>query len=154
MTIGNYYLAARFPRREEMAGIAEMINANDPLAKCCARWVFGGEDGLTRSQIASLDLADVAEAETVILFTHEHGTPQPGGGRFVEFGYALALNKRCIVIGDYENVFISTPGVLVYPDLKTFIRNELPVERPEAKTQLSLLDDLKVTFVKDNGYLI
>lgn len=139
MTIGKYYLAARFPRREEMARIASQIGVADTLAKCCARWVFGGEEGLTRPDIASLDLEDVKHAETVILFTHERGSQHSGGGRFVEFGYALALKKRCIVIGDYENVFISTPGVVVYPDLKTFMHCEMPAHGPVAPSLASIL---------------
>jgi hypothetical protein len=125
MTLGRYYLAARFSRREEMRIIAEQIDSSAPDARCVASWVFGGEDDLTRPQIAALDFADVALADTMILFTHERGSLQPGGGRFVEFGYALALNKRCLVIGDYENVFISTPGVTVYPNVTAFLHNEM-----------------------------
>lgn len=125
--IGKYYLAARYPRRVEMEGIANAIRAKDDTSDCVARWVFGGEEGLTRPQIAALDLNDVHRCDTFILFTHKRGSKQPGGGRFVEFGYALAKGKRCIIIGDYENVFVSTAGVDVYPTLEEFFHNEVPV---------------------------
>jgi len=112
------YLAARFPRRAEMEGYVPFFkNLGFDVT---ARWVFGGEDGLTRSEIAEIDLEDVADADCLVLFTHDYGSLQPGGGRFVEFGYALALGKRVIVIGDYENVFTHHPDVEVYQDLEHF----------------------------------
>lgn len=114
------YLAARFPRREEMENLVPFFA--DLGFDITARWVFGGEEGLTRAEIADLDLEDVENAECIILFTEKYGTPQPGGGRFVEFGYALAQGLRAIVIGDYENVFTHHKMVEVYPDLETFKR--------------------------------
>lgn len=36
------------------------------------------------------------------------------GGRHVEFGMAIALGKRAIVVGSQENVFHLLPGVEVY----------------------------------------
>lgn len=128
MALNDYYIAARFARRDEMAKIAHLIARSTSDSRCVARWVFGGEDGLTRPEIAELDLDDVKRAQTFILFTHKRGTKQPGGGRFVEFGYALAIGKRCIVIGDYENVFCSHEAVIVYPDWETFVLNEIPAD--------------------------
>lgn len=123
----KYYLAARFPRRAEMERIAKKINKAMPDAECVARWVFGGEEGLNRMQIANLDLHDVNRADTLIIFTHPRGEPHPGGGRFVEMGYALAKQKRVIVIGDYENVFCHYSPVQVYADLEQFLMREAPV---------------------------
>lgn len=118
--VKKVYLAAKFSRREEMENF---YAPSLPWVgmECIARWVFGGEEGKTREEIAELDLEDVRKADTLILFTHPRDEPQPGGGRFVEFGYALALGKECIVIGPHENVFTSTKGVRVYPDWNTFV---------------------------------
>lgn len=124
----RFYLAARFPRRAEMEVLADELKAKLPGSECVARWVYGGEEGLDRRQIALIDLEDVDKANTVILFTHPRGSKQTGGGRFIEFGYAIAKKKRLIVIGDYENVFISHPSVLVYKDWAEFLHNEVPVE--------------------------
>ena len=86
----KWYMAAKFSRREEMEVLSyDLLLLNH---QCIARWVYGGEDGLTRPEIALLDLEDVERADGIILFTHPRGEPQPGGGRFVEFGYAIALN--------------------------------------------------------------
>lgn len=116
------YLAARFPRREEMESYSPQfkIAGFDVIA----RWVFGGEEGLTRTDIAQLDLEDVTEADVIVLFTEEYASKQSGGGRFVEFGYALALGKECYVIGDYENVFMHDKRVKVYPTLGSFLRDQ------------------------------
>lgn len=113
------YLASKFSRREEMESYVPLFR--NVGYDCVARWVFGGEDGLSREDIAVLDLEDVAKADSLVIFTHERGEPQPGGGRFVEMGYALALGKEVHVIGPYENVFVWTPGVSVWQDLDHFL---------------------------------
>lgn len=114
------YIAAKFSRREEME---QEIAPSLPWLgyEVNARWVFGGEDGLSREEIANLDLEDVKNSDMIILFTHPREEPQPGGGRFVEFGYALALGKRCVVIGPKENVFMEVPGVEVYETWDQFV---------------------------------
>lgn len=124
----KFYLAARFPLRPQMERYANELLAKSVGSECVARWVYGGEDGLDRRQIALLDLEDVDRCNTMMLFTHPRGSKQTGGGRFVEFGYALAKKKRCIVIGEYENVFISHPGVLVYNTWEEFLHNEVPAD--------------------------
>lgn len=83
-----------------------------------ARWVYGGEDGLTREQIALLDIEDVNACDAVISFTQPYGSVNKGGGRHVEFGYGLAKGKRLLVIGERENVFHDHPKVEVFPDLR------------------------------------
>lgn len=122
----NIYLAARFPRREEMESLVprfKKIGWN-----VTARWVFGGEEGLTREDIAILDLEDVENADALVLFTEPYGSLQPGGGRFVEFGYALASEKRVYVIGERENVFTHHPLVTVYSSLEELLRDNEKVE--------------------------
>lgn len=118
----KFYMAARFPRRAEM----EILAGDLPSIghECVASWVYGGEDGLSRSDIADLDLRDVARADGIILFTHPRGEPQPGGGRHVEFGYAIALGKRLVVIGPEENVFIAHRKVERFESWGDFLANE------------------------------
>lgn len=125
------YLAAKYSRREEM----EVLACDLPAIglECNARWVYGAEEKyleddpkekMTRREIAVMDLEDVSNADILILFTHERSSPQPGGGRFVEFGYALARGLRCIVIGPAENVFTEAPGVDRYDDWQSFLKAE------------------------------
>lgn len=117
----KFYIAARFPRRLEMEEVADKLKEIGWTPNC--RWVFGGEEGLTRTEIAELDLEDVYNSDVIVLFTEPYGSPQPGGGRFVEFVYALALGKICYVIGEYENVFMHDLGVKVYPTLGDLLRD-------------------------------
>lgn len=118
------YLAAPFADRRKMELVAISLAARGHTIT--ARWVYGGEDGLTREDIAKLDLDDVDAADTVVSFTFPRGTPSTGGGRHVEFGYALARGKRLVVIGHRENVFHYFPGVEVYPNLDAWLLGATP----------------------------
>lgn len=88
-----------------------------------SRWVYGAEEvvGISREEICALDLEDVERADAVISFTEPRGTPVPGGGRHVEFGYGLALGKVMINIGEKENVFHHHPRVYHYNDFGHFV---------------------------------
>ncbi len=108
-----------------------------------ARWVYGGEEGLTRTQIALLDLEDVDKAEIVVSFTHPYGTATTGGGRHAEFGYGLAKGKKLILIGERENVFHHYPTVEVYPDLDAWLN---PRPLPDTVTLGG------ITFELDGGF--
>ena len=116
----NFYIAARYPRKEEMEGVSLRLEKELGWSSKSS-WVKGSEEGLTRKEIAMIDLVDVKESDIMILFTNPKGEPHPGGGRFVEFGYALALGLKCYVIGNYENVFCHHPLVKVYPNVDDFI---------------------------------
>ena len=116
------YMASMFSRREELEALSPLLHSVGH--ECTARWVFGGEDGLSLEDIAILDLEDVKKADAVLSFTHPRGTLTPGGGRHVEFGYGLALGKRMILIGPRENVFHSYPFVEQYDHLMEFIAHE------------------------------
>jgi len=121
ISLPRVYIAALFSRRAEMEERANL------LTRCgfdvVARWVYGGEDGLTREQIALLDIEDVDKADIVVSFTHPHGTVTPGGGRHVEFGYALAKGKKVVLIGDRENIFHHHPAVEVHSTLELWVQN-------------------------------
>jgi len=121
------YLAAAFSRRAEMEGCADIIK--EAGHEVTARWVYGGETGLNREQIALLDLEDVDKADTVVSFTYARGTLHTGGGRHVEFGYGLAKGKRLAVIGEREHVFHHHPSVETFNNLAEWLTHvEIIVE--------------------------
>lgn len=120
------YLASMFSRREEMEGHADRLK--EVGHEITARWVYGGEEGLSLQQIALLDLEDIDKADMVLSFTHPKGTMTKGGGRHVEFGYALARGKQVALIGDRENVFHDHPSVLTYPSLEIWIDETAQVQ--------------------------
>ena len=53
------------------------------------------------------DLEDVDSADTLVLLS----LPGGGGGKNVEFGYALAKGKRLLLCGEPRNVFEHLPQV-------------------------------------------
>lgn len=113
------YLAALFSRRAEMEEIANKLRSYG--YHVCSRWVFGGEDGLTREQISLVDIEDVDKCDVLISFTHPRGSMTSGGGRHVEFGYAMARGKELVIVGERENVFHHFPAVSVYENIDQFI---------------------------------
>lgn len=117
------YLAAPFGDRLKMKEVADLLNSKG--FNIVSRWVYGGETGLTRQQVAVLDLADVEIADTVVSFTFPRGTPSTGGGRHVEFGYALARGKSLVLIGDRENVFHHFPNVSLFPTVDAWLESML-----------------------------
>jgi hypothetical protein len=115
------YLAAAYPRLEEMRGIRDVLEAFGH--KVMSRWIDqppGEGAGVTELaadpaayvKYAELDMADLAAAEVVISFTGEGGR----GGRHVEFGMAVAMGKRLVLVGPREHVFHTLPHIEWYPD--------------------------------------
>lgn len=113
------YLAAKYSRRKEMEEISKLIKPYG--LDVIARWVFGDEEGMSSTAICDMDLDDVEDSDCVIVFTHPRSEPQPGGGRFVEMGYAMAFNKYVVVIGPVENVFCEDKMVERYETLEEFL---------------------------------
>ena len=119
------YIAALFARRKEMENWANALKEHGH--EITARWVYGGENGLTRTDIAILDLDDVNACDVLLAFTHPYGTQTPGGGRHVELGYALAKGKTVCIIGERENVFHHHPHVHVFSTLREWMRHYEPI---------------------------
>lgn len=66
-------------------------------------------------------IEDIKAADCLIAFTES--SPSRGlGSRHVEFGFALALGIRLIVIGPRENVFYHHPSVEVFASHWDFFR--------------------------------
>jgi hypothetical protein len=107
------YLAARFGRRAEMQEKRRDLESIG--VSVTSRWLEEPDENhnmdFTSAEAAELargDWVDIDEAETLILFTEAPPFPttlSSRGGRFVEFGYALASGKRVIVVGPVENLF-------------------------------------------------
>lgn len=115
------YMAARYVRREEMEALVPAVEAAGWQVN--ARWVFGEEEknGMSASDISAMDLEDVETSDALVIFTHPRSEPQPGGGRFVEMGYAMALNKDIYVIGPVENVFCEDIVVKRFDTVEEFL---------------------------------
>ena len=77
---------------------------------------FEGLEG-ERVRFATEDWEDLMRSDVVISFTEDRKLRWPASGhRHIEFGAALATDKRVIVVGPRENVFHCLPGVEVFPE--------------------------------------
>lgn len=112
------YLAARYSRREQLKELAaelERMGHTVTSRWLETEWVNRPDQSSAappeyRQKYAAIDLEDVRAADVVISFTESPGDGSRGG-RHVEFGYALALGKRMIVVGHRENLFHEHPTV-------------------------------------------
>lgn len=118
----KFYLCARYSRRDELRTVRTRLEAIGH--QTTSRWLDTDWEGIERQdkvyssaappeyreEYACKDMGDVAACDCLIAFTEE---PRSGGrgGRHVEFGAAIALNKRLIVVGFRENLFYHHPDV-------------------------------------------
>lgn len=123
------YLAARYSRNDEMRGVRDVLTAMGH--EITSRWIdlHGGQQAVSYApeqlnqhpeQCALLgqhDVEDVTAADTVISFTGEGGK----GGRHVEFGIAVGLGKRLIIVGQREHIFHTLPEVEHFPSWRSLV---------------------------------
>jgi len=97
------YLAARYTRRLEIAGYAEALKALGHAIT--SRWLAGNDELPVPAQVR-MDLEDIDKADALMIFADQlRPYSHHSGGRHVEFGYALAKEKRLILVGHPENIF-------------------------------------------------
>lgn len=126
MTGKRIYLAARYSRHPEMRGVRDVLEALG--CEVTSRWIDMHGGVLTQSigpgrlnadperacPFAEADLDDLRLADTVISFTSADGGGK--GGRHVEFGVAVGLGKRLVLVGPREHVFHTLPSIEWHPD--------------------------------------
>lgn len=134
--ISKVYLAARYSRDEEMRGVRAVLMALG--YEVTSRWIdchegkYPGSFTCERlnddpgycAAVGRKDVEDLAAADTVVSFTSPGGGGK--GGRHVEFGLALGLDKRLIIVGPRENVFHTLPRVQWYPDWPSLVMALVP----------------------------
>lgn len=103
------YLASRYNRRPEMETFANDLKSDGH--EIVSTWVYGGEENLSREDIAFLDYNDVKRSDVVLSFTEPRGSPNPAGARHTEFGWGYEMGKECLIVGEREIVFHWFPTV-------------------------------------------
>lgn len=118
------YLAAHFAEQAEMRLLrsrlhqlghevtSSWLDQTAPQAR--ARRLVAQPDRYR--EIARTDVADIHRSDTLVLVRGD-----PGRGKHVEFGIALAWGLRLILIGEPEVVFHVLPVVECYPDVEAFL---------------------------------
>ena len=116
------YLAAQYNRAAEMREVRALLCRRGH--EVTSHWIDLDHETEGTPRYAQEDFYDVAAADAVVSFTSANGGGH--GGRHVEFGIGLALNKRLIIVGPRENIFHALPQVEVYPDLMALISRISP----------------------------
>ncbi len=112
VSLASVYLSARFERRVELTGYrVELETAGGAVT---SRWLTDPTPEPTDDAcqlLAEKDVEDICRAEGPVSFA------EPGrgvaGGRHAEFGVAVGLRKRRVVVGGVENLFHRLPSVEV-----------------------------------------
>lgn len=112
------YVAASWSRKAEMAGVQERL-AKEGYA-IVSTWP-NEPDGPHHTQdtvrytdayledVAVRDKQEIASCDVLLFFANNPKTPQIGGGRHFELGYATGREKEVIIVGAAEHVFWHLP---------------------------------------------
>lgn len=109
----TFYLAASYPRKDEAIIVRDQLLIHG--FECTSRWLDGRpgegyEKGVSAmpSRFAIEDAEDVVRGDFLVSLT---GDTKSRGGRHTELGIAIALGKRCFLLGELEQVFHHHPLV-------------------------------------------
>lgn len=115
------YLAAQFKEQKLMREWRKLLRQNGHYVT--SRWLEVSEatEKESASVEAAKDLHDIHASEIMISHTVNRGDLFTGGGRHIEFGFALALEKKLINVGGYESVFHQLPQVITVSTIEQAI---------------------------------
>jgi hypothetical protein len=112
------YLAASYRRKEQIRAAADYLESIG--VEIISDWhkeiyspIIDIRDLSYRTNqgVAVKDCKQVQQCDTLIFWSEDPNVQPPRGGRHVEFGIALALGKRIIIVGKRENIFHFLPQV-------------------------------------------
>lgn len=118
------YLAAAYSRRERIQKVAAYLESKG--VEIVSTWLqetysptidIRTLPGGINQALAEKDIEEIRSCDTLIFFAEEQDAQPPRGGRHVEFGVALGLGKRVVVVGAKENIFHHLPLVEVIPSI-------------------------------------
>jgi nucleoside 2-deoxyribosyltransferase len=95
------YIAAPYPCRNQCIQVMKDLEALGHTIT--SRWLKSPDE--LADEHARKDLADVAEADVLLALNYAGWEDKGTGGRHVEFGYAIALGKRIVLVGLRSNIF-------------------------------------------------
>ena len=117
------YLAAKFQHKQICLSLIKPLTRAGHIV--IGRWLGGGHDqdvpDHLKHRYAEEDLDDIRLADAVVLLQLPVDDPEPSTGRLIEFGYALALSKKVIVVGKADCVFFHLPSVDRHPTIEAFL---------------------------------
>lgn len=113
------YIAAPF----QCIGEADVLRQRLAAAGigCTARWITDALSAELSDEWARNDLADVASADALVALNPEGWESRGTGGRHVEFGYAIALDKPIYLMGARTNIFHYLSRVVVKASVEDLV---------------------------------
>lgn len=115
------YIAAPFVHREIAKAAREYLAGHG--IGCTSRWLDSHAPGDDMSNSVLMmnealeDLYDINKADALVLLNYPELARAGGGGKHVEFGYAVAMKIPVYVIGKRTTVFHFLPNITVVPSL-------------------------------------
>lgn len=103
------YIAAPYPTREQAIALMHRLEAEG--FGVTSTWLR--EDDELADKYAQLDLDDIGRCDALVLMNPEEWKNSGTGGRHVEFGWALGLNKHVVVVGERSNIFHYLDDVVI-----------------------------------------
>ena len=107
-----FYFADGYNRRADARTDSRRIQAGTKGWVCNAQWLLGGLDNLPPETCARADMGDIRNASAVIIGPG----PSTQGGKWVELGLAIALEKPvCMIFPPGFPAAGAPPPVFAYP---------------------------------------
>lgn len=113
------YIAAPFPCREQAIRLMRMLERQG--IEVTSSWLKAHD--ANTDFFARQDLADVARAALLVAVNPRGWEERGTGGRHVEFGYALALGKPILLVGERSNIFHHLSSVKVVDDTEDITKH-------------------------------
>lgn len=106
------YIGAPYPMIEYAKRVRTLLVRQG--MQVTSRWLDG--DAGEQSAWAQHDLDDVRAADVLLALNPEGWENAGTGGRHVELGYAIALGKKVVLVGERTNVFHHLKQIKVIDD--------------------------------------
>jgi nucleoside 2-deoxyribosyltransferase len=109
------YIAAPYEERKQANRVRVRLAAQS--IACSSRWLTDDGSATLSHEWARADLDDVRAADALLALNPPAYHQRGSGGRHVELGYALALDKPILVVGERSNIFHYHHGVTLCVDV-------------------------------------
>ncbi|MBI4029150.1 MAG: nucleoside 2-deoxyribosyltransferase [Candidatus Blackburnbacteria bacterium] len=132
----SVYLSSRYKDYRYLQKIREVLNKEG--IDVTSQWIYGGQEATAKCgdqekcRYANQDLTDLYAADVLVIWSLPKNFGKGTGGRHVELGIALALDKPIILVGKRENIFHWLKQITVTPSDKNLagvIRSVYPAPR-------------------------
>ena len=120
------YICARFGRQEEAQAVADELRARGH--EVTSTWLVQTDEEMgdynddLLTFFAEKDLDEIEKSNALLYLSEKSDNRWGRGGRHVEFGYALGLEKIIYVVGPQENVFHWKAGVNHWDEYEEFFK--------------------------------